>query len=213
MKRLFLTAILGISFVAYGQEAPLKPAQVKVENKATAKEEVKVAAEKSEAEVALEQGKELVVKPQREGLNQQQPAPITAMSSETDAKFSTNLGIEGSWKLDMNPANKEIILTGGTILNKVERPTNKLRAMVYFSPTPFSLEKPQLVGNMYSFIDIDPIEANGKKVEQSFITNWAIDNMQPGTYYPYIILGELNSQTNEFELRDVKVFDNTIVIP
>jgi hypothetical protein len=208
MKRLFLSAILGISFLANAQEKPLKPEQVKVENKATAKEEVKVAAEKSEAEVALEKGKELTVKSQN-----QQPGAITAMSSETDAKFSTTVGIEGSWKLDMNPAQKEIILTGGTILNKAETPTNKLRAMVYFAPSKFSLEKPELVGNMYSFIDIDPIFANGNKTEQSFITTWAVDTMQPGTYYPYIILGELNPQTNEFELRDVKVFDNTVTIP
>lgn len=207
MKRLFLTAILGISFLANAQEAPLKPAQVKEENKATAKEEVKVAAEKSEAEVALAQGKEISVK------SQSQDGIITAVSSDKDAKFSTTLGIEGTWNLKMNPAQKEIVLTGGTILNKADASSQKLRMMVYFAPTPFSLEKPELIGNMYSFIDIDPIDAKGNKTEQSFITNWAIETMTPGTYYPYIILGELNPETNEFDLRDVKVFDQTVTIP
>ncbi|MET3732090.1 hypothetical protein [Moheibacter stercoris] len=206
MKRLFLTAILGISFVAFGQDKPLSPEKVKQENRATAKEEVKVAAEKSEAEIALEQGKELNVRTAS-------TAEIRSMSSATDAKFSPALGIEGNWELGMNPEQKEIILTGGTILNKSDVPTQKLRMMVYFADKGFSLEKPELIGNMYSFIDIDPIEAKGNKVEQSFITTWAIENMQPGTYYPYIILGEFNPQTNQFDLRDVKVFDNTITIP
>lgn len=206
MKRLFLTSILGISFIANAQEKPLPPEQVKQENRATAKEEVKVAAEKSEAEIALAEGKELTVKTAS-------TAKIQALSSATDAKFSTTLGIEGPWQLGINPDEKEVILTGGTILNKADVPTQKLRMMVYFADKTFSLEKPELIGSLFSFVDIDPIDAKGNKVEQSFITNWAVENLQPGTYYPYIILGELNPQTNEFDLRDVKVFENTITIP
>ncbi|HLV23540.1 MAG TPA: hypothetical protein VKY36_02025 [Moheibacter sp.] len=206
MKRVFLVATLaGFSFYGNAQEKPLEPEQVKEENAATAIEEKEVAAEKSEAEIALEQGKEIVVR--------DTTSVYTATSKVENSGFQRTVGFDGAWKLDMDLDKKEIILTGGTLNNKGEVASNNLRLMVYLADKPFNLDNPEFIGNVYAVVDVMPIAAGESKSGQSYITSWASETVPTvGTYYPYILLGEQNPQNQEFEVRDVKPFANSIIV-
>jgi hypothetical protein len=86
--------------------------------------------------------------------------------------------------------------------------------MVYYADKPFDVKNPELVGTVYSSIDIAPLAANEAKTKVSFIAPVALETPPAaGTYYPYILLGELNLQTNEYEVKDVKVFTQPVIIP
>lgn len=206
MKRVFLLAALtGLTFYANGQEKSLSSEQVKKENAATAVEEKTVATEKSEAEVALEEGKEIVVK--------DTAMVYTATSIVKNSGFQRTVGFDGAWKFDMNLDQREIVLTGGVLSNKGEATSNPLRLMVYLAEKPFNLDNPEFIGTVYSSIDVQPIEAAGQKSGQSYITSWASETNPPaGTYYPYILLGEQNPSNQEFEVKDVKAFSNSFTI-
>lgn len=205
MKRVFLiVALAGITY-ANGQEKPLEPEQIEKENAATAVEEQKVAAEKSEAEIALEQGKEIVVR--------DTTLVYTATSQVENSGFQRTVGFDGAWKFDLDLDNREIVLTGGTLSNKGEAASNNLRLMVYLAEKPFDLNNPEFVGKVYSAIDVNPIGAGEVKSGQAYVTSWASETNPPaGTYYPYILLGEENPENQEFEVRDVKAFSNSITI-
>lgn len=186
-------------------EAPLNPAEVAVENAATAIEEKEVAAEKTEAIQALEQGKEIVVRDTTE--------VYTATSKVENSGFQRTVGFDGAWKFDLDLAKREIVLTGGTLSNKGEATSNNLRLMVYLAQKPFDVNNPEFVGNVYSAIDVNPIAGGETKTGQAYVTLWASETNPPaGTYYPYILLGEQNPQNQEFEVKDVKAFDNPITI-
>lgn len=186
-------------------EAPLNPAEVAVENAATAIEEKEVAAEKTEAIQALEQGKEIVVR--------DTTAVYTATSQVQNSGFQRTVGFDGAWKFDMDLDNREIVITGGTLSNKGDAASNTLRLMVYLAEKPFSINNPEFIGTVYSSVDVTPLAPGEQKAGQAYVTAWATENNPaPGTYYPYILLGEQNPQTQEFEVRDVKPFENSIVV-
>lgn len=183
---------------------PLNDAEVAKENAATAIEEKKVAAEKTEAEVALAEGKEIVVK---------DTTTYSATSKVNNSGFQRTVGFDGAWKFDMNLENREIKLTGGTISNKGTATSNALRLMVYLAPKAFDLNNPEFIGTVYSSLDIPAMNASDIQSGQTYITLWASETNPPaGTYYPYILLGEQNPTTQEFEVKDVKAFDNPITI-
>lgn len=183
---------------------PLNDAEVAKENAATAIEEKKVAAEKTEAEVALAEGKEIVVK---------DTTTYSATSKVNNSGFQRTVGFEGAWKFDMNLENREIKLTGGTLSNKGTATSNALRLMVYLAPKAFDLNNPEFIGTVYSSLDIPAMNASDIQSGQTYITLWASETNPPaGTYYPYILLGEQNPTTQEFEVKDVKAFDNPITI-
>lgn len=193
------------SKVKSNPEAPLSPAEVKKENAATAIEEKEVAAEKSEALQALEQGKEITVRDTTEN--------YTATSKVENSGFQRTVGFDGAWKFDMNLNSKEIVLTGGTLSNKGTTTSNNLRLMVYLAQKPFDLNNPEFIGEVYSVLDVNPVAAGDTKTGQAYVMNWASEtNPAAGTYYPYILLGEQNPQTQEFEVKDVKAFDKSITI-
>jgi len=191
---------------AQQNEKPLTEKEVAKENAATAIEEKEVAHEKSEAELALEQGKEIVVK---------DTATVYSVTSIAEnSGFARTVGFDGTWKVDLNLGKKELIITGGTLNNKAQSPSNKLRLMVYFAEKPFDVKNPELIGTVYSSIDLNPLEAGAKKVDQSYVTQVAVETPPAaGKYYPYILLGEQNPQTQEFEVKDVKVFQEFVTLP
>ncbi len=184
--------------------APLNEVEVAKENAATAVEEKKVAAEKTEAEIALAEGKEIVVK---------DTTTYSATSKVNNSGFQRTVGFDGAWKFDMNLENKAITLTGGTLNNKGTATSNSLRLMVYLAPKPFDLNNPEFIGTVYSSVDIPGLAAGDVKSGQTYVTSWASETNPPaGTYYPYILLGEQNPTTQEFEVKDVKAFDDSITI-
>lgn len=208
MKRLMLAAVIALPFFMNAQEneKPLSPKEAAKENAATAIEEKEVAQEKSEAEIALEQGKEIVVKDTTH--------VYTATSVADNSGFARTVGFDGIWKIDLNLDKKELVITGGTLNNKSQNTSNKLRLMVYFAEKPFDVKNPDLIGAVYSSIDVDPLEAGAKKAGQSYVTQVALETPPtPGKYYPYILLGEQNLQTQEFEVKDVKVFQEFVTLP
>lgn len=185
-------------------EKPLNDAEVAKENAATAVEEKKVAAEKTEAEVALAEGKQIVVK---------DTTTYSATSKVNNSGFQRTVGFDGAWKFDMNLDNREIKLTGGTLSNKGTATSNPLRLMVYLAPKAFDLNNPEFIGTVYSSLDIPAMNASDIQSGQTYVTLWASETNPPaGTYYPYILLGEQNPTTQEFEVKDVKAFDNPITI-
>lgn len=206
MKRIILTALFVTPFLLNAQEKPLKPEQVKKENAATAVEEKKVAMEKSEAEIALEQGKEIVVKDTTD--------VYTATSVAENSGFGKTVAFDGVWKVDLYLTKNEMVVTGGSLQNLSDNPSNNLRLMVYYADREFDLQKPDLIGTVFSSTDIDPIPAKGKKDSQSFIIPVVLESRPTaGNYYPYLLLGELNPQTQQYEVKDVKVFKEFISLP
>lgn len=205
MKRIILAALIVSPLLLSAQEKPLKPEQVKKENAATAVQEKEVAAEKSEAEVALAEGKEIVVK---------DTAHVYSVKSVAESSgFGQALAFEGIWKIDLNLNKNEIVVTGGTMKNLTDKPSNNLRIMVYFADKEFNLQKPDLIGSEFLTSDIETIPAQGKKESQSFISEIkSATPMSPGKYYPYLLLGELNPQTQQYDVKDIKVFKEFISI-
>ncbi len=184
---------------------PLNEVEVAKENAATAVEEKKVAAEKTEAEIALAEGKEIVVK--------DTTTVYSATSKVNNSGFQRTVGFDGAWKFDMSLENRQITLTGGTLNNKGTATSNTLRLMVYLAPKPFDLNNPEFIGTVYSSLDFPGLAAGDVKSGQTYVTSWASETNPPaGTYYPYILLGEQNPTTQEFEVKDVKAFDNPITI-
>jgi len=207
MKRLLILAMFGFSFIANAQEKPLSPEQAKQENKATAKEEVKVAAEKSEAEIALAEGKEITVSPKTQ-------VQLTAVSEASNSGIGTTVGLDGQWRMDLNQDKKEVILTGGEIFNKSKVSTHPLRLLIFFDTKAFDVQNPSLGGSMISIVDLDAVNAGEMKQKQSYVMSWVYDgNIPAGSYYPYLVLGQQNPETNNFELVDVKVFTTPVVVP
>ncbi len=208
MKRLILAAFIALPFFINAQEneKPLNEKEVAKENAATAIEEKEVAQEKSEAERALEQGKEIIVKDTAD--------TYTAKSIAENSGFARTVGFDGIWKVDLNLEAKELVITGGNLNNKGDAASNKLRLMVYFAEKPFDVKNPELIGTVFSSTDLDPLEAGASKVDQSYVTQVALDTPPvAGKYYPYILLGEQNLQTQEFEVKDVKVFQEFVTLP
>ncbi len=186
-------------------EKPLNPEQVSKENAATAVVEKQVATEKTEAEIALAEGKEITVR--------DTAMSYTATSKVDNSGFQRTVGFDGAWKFDMNLGKREITLTGGTLNNKGQVASNPLRLMVYLAEKPFNVNNPEFIGNVYSVVDVNSIAPAEAKSGQAYVTSWASETNPPaGTYYPYILLGEQNAQTQEFEVKDVKVFENSITI-
>lgn len=208
MKRLILAAfiVLPIFMNAQEKEKPLNEKEVAKENAATAIEEKEVAQEKSEAEIALEQGKEIVVK---------DTATIySAKSVAENSGFARTVGFDGVWKVDLNLEAKELVITGGSLNNKADNASGQLRLMVYFAEKTFDVNNPELIGTVFSSIDVAPLKAGANKVDQSYVTQVALETPPAaGKYYPYILLGEQNPQTQEFEVRDVKIFQEFVTLP
>ena len=206
MKRLILAAFIVLPIFMNAQEKPLTPKQAAQENAATATEEIKVAQEKSEAELALEQGKEIVVK--------DTATVYSAQSMAENSGFARTVGFDGIWKVNLNLNAKELVITGGTLNNKGANASNNLRLMVYFADKPFDVKNPNLIGTVYSSTDVEPLAAGANKANQSYVTRLALENPPAaGTYYPYILLGEQNTDTQEYEVKDVKVFQNSVTLP
>src|SRR5690606_8131151 len=109
MKQVILAALFVAPLLLNAQEKPLSPEQVKKENAATATEEVEVAAEKSEAEIALEQGKEIEVRDTTQ--------VYTATSVAENSGFGRTVAFDGTWKVDLDLNNREVVITGGTLNN------------------------------------------------------------------------------------------------
>ncbi len=208
MKQIILAALFVTPLLLNAQikEKPLDSAAVKKENAATAIEEKEVANEKSEAEIALEQGKEIVVK--------ETATVYSATSIAENSGFGKTVTFDGIWKTELNLEKMELVVTGGALQNLADQPSNNLRLMVYYADKEFDLKKPDLIGSVFSSTDIDPIPAKGKKEGQSFITQVALETLPAtGNYYPYILLGELNPETQQYEVKDVKVFKEFISLP
>lgn len=208
MKRIILAAIFVTPFLLNAQvkEQPLDSAAIKKENAATAIEEKKVAKEKSEAEIALEQGKEIVVRDTTQ--------VYSATSIAENSGFGRTVAFDGVWKVAMDLDKNELIITGGTIQNLTDKASNPLRMMVYYANAEFNTAKPDLIGTVFSSADVEAIPPKGKTVNQSYITKIALDSPpSAGKYYPYIVLGELNPQTQQYEVIDVKVFKEFVSLP
>lgn len=206
MKRIILAALFVAPLLLNAQEKPLKPEEVKKENAATATEEKEVAAEKSEAEIALEEGKEIVVKDTTQ--------VYSATSVAENSGFGKTVAFDGAWKVDLDLNNKEVLITGGTINNMQTIPSGKLLLTVYYADKMFDTSKPEMIGQPFGQIEVDPIPANDKKVGQSYIAPLALETPPAtGNYYPYIVLGVQDPATNQFSVIDVKVFKNFISLP
>lgn len=144
----------------------------------------------------------------------QNPEVISTTSVNETSNFLQTVGFEGQWTFEMDVNNSKITLKGGTIVNKDDSASEKIRMMVYLADQPFDLNNPQLIGEVYSYIDIDGLNANDKKTGEVYSTLWANSNKPESgkKYYPYILIGEQNPETNEFEVRDIKVFQNPIEV-
>ena len=187
-------------------EKALTPEQVKRENAATAIEEKEVAREKTEAQRALEQGREIVV--------QDSSAIYTSASVADNSGFARTVGFDGVWKINLNLASNELSINGGALKNQSDKSSNNLRLMVYYADKPFDVKNPELVGTVFSSIDVAPLTANETENNASFVAPVVLETPPAaGTYYPYILLGELNLETNEYEVKDVKVFTQPVTIP
>lgn len=137
----------------------------------------------------------------------------TATSRVDNSGFLQTVGFDGAWKFDMNLERRKITLTGGSIVNKSSKPSNTIRLMVYLADKPFNLDNPDFIGNIYSVIDISALESNDKESGKVYDTSWASEEkLDKGTYYPYILLGEKNPNTGQFEVKDVKAFEKSITI-
>lgn len=144
---------------------------------------------------------------------EQEPVIYTTTSMVANSGFLQTVGFDGAWKLDMNLENNKIILTGGTLLNKAESESNNIRLMVYLAEKPFDLSNPEFIGTVYSVVDLEAIDANAKESGKTYETSWASESKpSSGKYYPYILLGEENEKTGQFEVKDVKAFENSITI-
>lgn len=144
----------------------------------------------------------------------QNPEVVSATSVSETSNFLQTVGFEGQWTFEMDVNNNKITLKGGTIVNKDDSASEEIRMMVYLADQPFDLNNPQLIGEVYSYIDIDGLNANDKKTGEVYSTLWANNNKPESgkKYYPYILIGEQNPETNEFEVRDIKVFQNPIEV-
>ncbi len=144
----------------------------------------------------------------------QNPEVISTTSVSETSNFLQTVGFEGQWTFEMDVNNNKITLKGGTIVNKDDSASEEIRMMVYLADQPFDLNNPQLIGEVYSYIDIDGLNANDKKTGEVYSTLWANNNKPESgkKYYPYILIGEQNPETNEFEVRDIKVFQNPIEV-
>lgn len=144
----------------------------------------------------------------------QNPEVISTTSVNETSNFLQTVGFEGQWTFEMDVNNNKITLKGGTIVNKDDSASEEIRMMVYLADQPFDLNNPQLIGEVYSYIDIDGLNANDKKTGEVYSTLWANNNKPESgkKYYPYILIGEQNPETNEFEVRDIKVFQNPIEV-
>src|SRR5690606_37431370 len=138
----------------------------------------------------------------------------TATSKVDNSGFQRTVGLEGAWKFDMNVGERSIILTGGTLSNKGEATSDDLQLMVYLADKPFDVNNPQFIGEVYSVLELSPIAAGNSESGKTYTTTWASQtDPSSGTYYPYILLGEKNAETQEFEVKDVKVFENSVTLP
>lgn len=184
MKQVFLAAMLGFTVVGYAQESAA------VANEIT-REEV----ENDVQEIVSE------------------PIVITVSSIEDNSGFIQTVGFDGKWKVDVSMESRKLVLTGGTLKNLGDKTSNKLRMMVYFADKPFDLANPQFIGDIVSTVDVEAIPASGESSSQAFVMKWALQNpLAPGAYFPYILLGEQNPTTQDFEVKDVKVFDQSVTI-
>lgn len=211
MKRLIIAALfvapLLLNAQTKNQEKPLKPEQVKKENAATAIEEKEVAAEKSEAEVALADGKEIEVKSTTDQI-------YTATSVAENSGFGQTVAFDGTWTVGLNLETREVTITGGTINNMQATPSGKLMLTVYYADKQFDTAKPEMIGQPFGQIEVQPLAANEKKTGQSYIAPLALETPPTtGNYYPYIVLGVQDQATNQFSVIDVKVFKEFISLP
>lgn len=212
MKNAVLVASLLIPIVSlFGQqnnEKPLKPEQVVKENKATAVEEQKVAQETSEMEKVL-RDENAQIKPQ-----QNEPSKITTRSVAEESGLSKSVMFSGQWAVQYDFTNKEMVITGGTIKNAATAPSDKLRLMVYVSDKPFDLVNPEVVGTPLTSVDLEGLGASAQKENQSYVAPIVLESDLPsGTYYTYILLGEYNASIQNYEVKDVKVFKESISLP
>lgn len=206
MKRIILAALLVAPLLLNAQEKALKPEQVKKENAATAVQEKQVAAEKSEAEIALAEGKEIQVRDTTQ--------VYTATSIAENSGFGRTVAFDGTWKVDLNMDTREVLITGGTINNMQTIPSGKLMLTVYFADKMFDTAKPDMIGQPFGQIEVEALAANAKKVGQSYIAPLALETPPAaGNYYPYIVLGVQDPATNQFSVIDVKVFKEFISLP
>ena len=195
MKKVFLTAFLGFSFVLNAQETN------NANENAKSEEIIEV------VDIAGDEGAEVV----------EVKAPKTEIQTVTsivkNSGFLQTVGFDGAWKLDLDLDAKKIILTGGTLLNDAENESSKIRLMVYLAEKPFDLNNPEFIGNVYSVVDLDSLNAKEKESGKTYVTSWASESMPTtGKYYPYILLGEENASTGQFEVRDVKAFEKSLTI-
>lgn len=206
MKRIILAALFVAPLALNAQEKPLKPEQVKKENAATAIEEKEVAAETSEAEAALAAGKEIQVRDTTQ--------VYTATSVAENSGFGRTVAFDGTWKVDLDLNNREVLITGGTINNMQATPSGKLMLTVYYADKAFDTAKPEMIGQPFGQIEVQPLAANEKKTGQSYIAPLALETPPTtGNYYPYIVLGVQDPATNQFSVIDVKVFKEFISLP
>lgn len=210
MKRIILAALfvapLLLNAQTKNQDKPLKPEQVKKENAATAIEEKEVAAETSEAEAALAEGKEIEVKSTAQSYK--------ATSVAENSGFGRTVAFDGTWTADLNLETREVTLTGGTINNMQTIPSGKLMLTVYYADKQFDTAKPEMIGQPFGQIEVQPLAANEKKTGQSYIAPLALETPPTtGNYYPYIVLGVQDPATNQFSVIDVKVFKEFISLP
>lgn len=208
MKRLFLAALVALPLYMNAQEKdkPLNKEQVEKENAATAEAEKTVAGEKTQAEEAIEQGKEIVVN---------DTAKLYSSTSVAEnSGFARTVGFDGTWKIDLNLENKEIILTGGTLNNMDKAVSPKLLLTVYYADKKFDLKNPEMIGTPYGQIEVDPIEAGAKKEGQSYIIPLALETPPAaGNYIPYITLSSQDASTQQFGVIDVKLFNDPVALP
>lgn len=158
---------------------------------------------------------ETVIESQSTEITQsQEPAVYSTTSKVENSGFLKTVGFEGAWKFELNLDSRKIILQGGSMVNKAEAPSEEIRMMVYLAEKPFDLENPEFIGEVYSFVDLDGLNANDKESGKTYSTLWANEKKPESgkKYYPYILLGEQNPETKEFEVRDIKTFDKFIEI-
>lgn len=188
MKKVFLATFLGIGIMVNAQDAAQENVQTTQSNETVAP--------------AVEVVEEVA-----------EPVIYSTTSKVENSGFLQTVGFDGAWKFDLNLDNKKIILTGGALVNKAASASNKIRLMVYLADKPFDLNNPQFIGKVYSVVDLESLGANVTESGQTYSTSWASETpLTAGKYYPYILLGEQNEKTGEFEVKDVKAFDKSVTL-
>lgn len=210
MKKFIILLSLGMALhLQAQQERGLTPEEAAIENQATAQQTLQMSGEMTELEEAIRSGQML-----------SEPKPAIAptvrykvQSGFMGSNFNHLVNFRGDWEFDYAPHHRLIYISGGEIINQRDTETEEMLLEVYLSENLWDIQNPRFEGHVYAETKIFPIEAMGEESERTYPTRWiAKTDPSPGIYYPNLVLSEKNTETGEFEVIDIKVFEQTIEI-